>query len=83
MIGDLVDSTTLIIIGACVTVGLLVSCCLLGVAALISAVVAAARRLIGRRTAQASASPDATPHAATGAHTGTQSPIRPRPPEAT
>lgn len=76
MIGDLVDSTTLIIIGACVTVGLFVAICLLGIAALASALVAAARRLVRRWSIRGAGGPNSAPHATTSAHTGAQSPTR-------
>lgn len=76
MIADLVDSTTVVIIGACVTVGLLVSCGLLGIAALVSVVVAAARRLVRRWSVRRAGGPNSAPHAATRAPAGTQSPAR-------
>ncbi|MEV0526011.1 hypothetical protein AB0I66_21480 [Streptomyces sp. NPDC050439] len=76
MIVDLTDSITLIIIGACVTVGLIVSCGLLGIAALASAVVTATRRLVRHWSARSASAPNSAPHAATHGHTGTQSPAR-------
>lgn len=73
MIDTFVDSTTLIIIGACVAVGLLASLSVLGLAALVSAGVAAGRRLVGHRDAQTRGGSDSASRAATGAHAGTQS----------